>query len=198
MNLYNQRMDIEQNNQRYLSIKEQISRFKVGLGRTLTSANVKEALEFCNHVNKIVQSRTPLGSNPETIQLLLEAEEMAYQFLPLFTENLPSADEVDNAVRANGEKRRRLFALLREKYPYAIRSVHNPHLYLPLLKSMNKVYGETAHPVEKDMRHETGHFSKQLAQKNAPNFTPNNEQNTEFLAIIHHEGNGLAFQPAII
>lgn len=191
-------MHIEQDNNLYLSLKEEISKLKDDLNKTVTSVKAQEVLDFCNYVNKEVQSKMLLASNAETLTLLLEAEELAYRVLPLFTENLPSVGEIENLVNATGAKRHKLLAQIREKYPYAIRSVHNPHLYLPLLKRMNKVYGESSHPVEKDMRHETGHFSRQLAQKNAPNFTPQNEMNTEFLAIIHREGNGLAFQPAII
>lgn len=164
----------------------------------VTEAEAVQILGVCDKMSKQSQNVDLELDVRDSIAVFLNSEQLILYLLLEFKDTtLPSSEEVRQLTLLPHTDRLMQFASLRQKYPYAVRTVHNPHLYLPFLQETIKVYGETKHPVELDWKHELGHFSRYLSQINGQNFQKETEEEFEFLYILHRDGDYLGYQPAV-
>lgn len=166
----------------------------------VSHTNIRQILSKCSEISSIAQEASfKDGDVGKWLDIFLRAERTIIKLLPQFGYLLPSEDLINQIVETTAqEEGHTLLTSLLEKFPFAIRTTHNPHLYLPLLKQVEKVYGQSSHPVEQDVRHEWGHFGRYLAQANSFNYEPETKEETKLCIIFNVTKEGyLGVQPFI-
>ncbi len=175
-----------------------LDKLEVRIKNGVTEEEAISILKVCNKISERSQNVDVEMNVHDSLELFLKAETLVLHLLRQYKDSqLPLSEDVEQLSLVKDSEKWKILSELRKKYPFAVRSVHNPHLYLPLLQKTVETYGQTENPVELDWRHELGHFSRYVSQKNGNNFQKESEKTFNFLCILDREADYLGYQPAI-